>query len=83
MLCCSNKTVSKKSGNELEVVSKAISIFPTCDHFPIHFYIDESVSPKDDKKKICFRNLKCINHDNFKIDLSCNLKAINVLDHKF
>ena len=69
----SHKIVDKSSVN---VRNNIIKTFKTCDHYPAIFRLHKAVLSNKNQKKIHFRNIKNVDHDTFKSDLSLALSGI-------
>ena len=64
-------------GNSVTVDGNSSKSFPTCDHLPLIFELTSGVSPGDDRKKISFRNLKSVDTDMFRSDLTKAMVSVN------
>ena len=63
-------------------ISKDLSPeFSKCDHYCLSFTLNTHVNYTDDKKQICFRNIKKMDMDLFKEDMSAEVCRLNELSN--
>ena len=78
VVLCSHKVIDTHS---VVVNRPDVSIFPSCDHFPITFQFGGRCGGFSDKKKtIVFRNIKKICMEDFRSDLESELITTNSAD---
>ena len=62
--------------NTIEVAHFAGKSFPSCDHYPIFFKLQQSIDASKSKKVIQFRNIKKIDKDQLSSDLTNALTTL-------
>ena len=56
--------------NKISVNPEVLDEFPTIDHYPMHFVLCNDMMINDGKKEIEFRNLKAVDPELFKLDIT-------------